>query len=93
MKYAILIVGLVLAGCQTLYDNNGFLYPPECRGDLSAVSAPILISPREAIGGDDGRYDYVSGTILIADDLAGSMKEDVIRHERCHAIAGRWHPE
>lgn len=89
---------------QQPYDDFlGNVYPAKCRGDLSYVTAPItFMSPDQMAAlsrlaphmkmGDrlygitmSHRFIYVDNTLM------GWKRDDIIRHERCHVIAGDWH--
>ena len=99
MRY--LWVLILLAGCVTTHDLQGRSYPEKCRGDLSWVNAVIEYRPLEKMPlarGYAGQrnagavYAYTSPPrILIANETSPEVQDDILRHERCHVIAGEWH--
>ena len=88
-----LILALLLAGCasgEPWQDFAGNTYPAACRGDLSDVKTPIAFVPTSRLqwakrhGGGPVRGLWMPGLIQIDDSLHGWIKDDAIRHERCH---------
>ena len=102
-------LAILLAGCATAAplvvppsyppDRWGYVYPAECRHDLSAIPVPVRYVPREKLV-DIGKgilnpvgligvcwhcawFDG-SAAIYIADDLALDDKLAAVHHERCH---------
>lgn len=97
-------LGLSVAAClggPVQMDFAGNVYPRQCLGDLSWVKTPIIEAPPSTLAGvhdamhvqaDHRVYGVtMDGLIFIDSTLRGGMRDDVIRHERCHVIAGRWH--
>ena len=92
MRRAALALALLLAGCATgepLQDFAGNSYPPACRGNLSDIQTPIAFVPGASLQwrashGATVRGMWMPGLIQIDNSLAGWLRDDVIRHERCH---------
>lgn len=92
-----LLLMLAVTGCTTVGSN--YTLPPQCRGDLNYVKAPIVrVLPANFPGHRQiGAYlppsiDYPDGLIFVASSLSATDAATVVTHERCHAIAGAWHP-
>ena len=106
MKRLAIALCFILAACQTtsesagvMRDTLGNVYPAECRGDLSYLKQKVVILfvGRHYIRvRSDGRAEIglkVGDTILVANDLKPAVRDDVVKHELCHVIAGKWHEE
>ena len=107
MKRLALVLVLILSACQTTggsvgitRDQVGNVYPPECRGDLSHVVADIQFVSQKRLMMQRGADQYTMGwtykvgnprIVYIREDLTGWRRDDVIRHELCHIVAGDWH--
>lgn len=85
-------------------DQNGLAYPAECSVEkTNQVTAPVVTMAREALTdmynsmGPDLHHGvtlngmYYAGVIYISSDLGGWKRLDTLRHERCHALLGKWH--
>lgn len=108
MKKLALAAALLLGACATSpdvapFDQVGYMYPMKCRGDLSWVKADVRVVPRtvmraasppgyEALGMTFQRGPGEPALIWISDHLSGWRYDDALRHERCHVVAGHWHP-
>lgn len=95
-----IVLALVCSACaaQPSVDQSQNAYPPECRGDLSGISAVII---RADLGRDaNGRKRlgwWMPGiavdTIMIDSGLSGWRYDDAVTHERCHSRMNALHPE
>lgn len=105
-KWIILLLVLGLSGCVTTRDQVGNVYPEQCRGEMvcnattctmAGKTIPyVVLSPSQMIVDKTGKpfwgtYNYISGMAFINSSVA--TQKDTLRHEVCHAVAGRWHPE
>ena len=104
MKRLAIALCFILAACQTtsesagvMRDQVGNVYPAQCRGDLSNVYVILYFVDRATIRKkSDGRATIgvaLGQVVYVADDLKPDIRDDVVRHEKCHVIAGNWHPE
>jgi len=104
---ATLVIALILTpSCTapTVFAATDFLgnhYPPACMVDLSYVNAPILfVSPKvlsevrakRHMAGRLWAVTYAKSLIMVDETAEGWVRDDLIRHERCHIVAGAWHP-
>ena len=85
-------------------DIFGYVYPVECRRDLSEVKTKAVIVPaspeemekvRRARGTPGRLYGLTWGgkLIMIDNSLIGWMQEEILHHELCHVLTGQWHSE
>lgn len=91
----VLMTGPALADA----DQWGNPYPPQCSKEalahvyitVVAVTAEFLLKATNA----EGRFGVYmpSGAAGIRNDLTGYSREDAIRHEKCHKVAGLWHKD
>ncbi len=103
-----LAVALMPSCTERLYpavDIFGYVYPPECRRDLSKVKTPkgvepyvLDVSPQDLVTAAAGRvtgriYGLTWGQslILIDNTLQGWVRDETLHHERCHVLMGEWH--
>lgn len=99
----VLLLTLALGGCAAEVGSN-YTPPAQCRGDLSYVKAPVVrIAPaifaqvnRKATP-QIGAYlppnaEHPNGLIFVDSTLSANDAAKVVAHERCHAVAGNWHP-
>lgn len=85
-------------------DQSGNVYPVECRGDLLDVKVTVIrVDSAELQVGNPfmgkrlgmfvpsigGKTDVV----IIDKNLWGWKYDDALRHERCHALMAKLHPE
>lgn len=105
-KSLIILASVFLAGCADPIDMDHArnIYPPQCAGSLADEPGEVIfVSPaqmrglrvgnREAWGmtREGSRRFYIDNTLM------GWMREDVIKHERCHGRMfrltgnGQWH--
>ena len=100
--YSFFLLLFLLQACNSLspwergYDHSrNFTYPSQCLHDLSEETKdiPVLYVPKEEIEGNDGvTYLFPIFLIKINNNLQGWRQEEVLHHERCHIVAGFWHP-
>lgn len=100
---AVFLLAASLTACASpegsIIDQAGNVYPPICRGDLSKVEATITFKSRKWMSEEAeilGVHNRILGEthgnhIVIDDSLRGWKREDAIRHELCHVLAGEWH--
>jgi hypothetical protein len=101
-----LLLGLLALSCteySAAVDQFGNRYPLQCLLDLSYVDVPVVFVSEQTMAklayGDPvvPRGHRLYGLtirqrlILVDDSLKGWRRDDVIRHEKCHIIAGNWH--
>lgn len=98
-----LFLALALGACAPAVGSN-YTLPAQCRGDLSHVDVPIVkVAPavlaryNKKSTPQIGAYvyptvEYPKGLILVDATLGAGDAATVVRHERCHHIAGNWHP-
>lgn len=96
-------VGCVSVVASASYVSpDGNTYPSVCQRDLSHVQPAFLMTEtRESLAemrdhlfpGQGRLYGYTlfQKLIVIDETLTGWFREQVIHHEKCHIIMGRWH--
>ena len=95
----LILLGFLITSCSSIsgkyeysiYDQNGNLYPIECRKDLSFIKTPVYIDDslhdqhlkgKWQVFNDGARMILISDRLLFDDHLFN----DAIRHERCHDL-------
>jgi hypothetical protein len=92
---------------STVRDELGNTYPEICRGPvtcekeickMAGQSVWIKPVPRNEMPPPNDPTDsklygrhYGGGMAIIDASLTGYSRDDTIRHEMCHAVAGKWH--
>lgn len=98
MRPLSLLAALLLASCgfpddlidpsRYKTDASGYLLPQHCRAQPEPVSMVYHLPRsriREQLGRDVNAYYHVpTGSVAIADDLAGWRYADTMRHEEWH---------
>lgn len=90
-----------------LRDEFGNTYPEVCRGPLTCEKGVCKMADKQAhlqelppsempkpTNPNDTRLygrSYASGLIIIDKSLSGYSRDDTLRHEMCHIVAGAWH--
>lgn len=97
---------LLLGGCTTLTgdrDYAGNLYPPECPRDMrvDAIIDYVTDAELQGLAFAFGKPEVYGLTVRMgdgpafmwvrADNLPERLRQDILRHEMCHAKTGRWH--
>lgn len=78
-------------------DPWGNRYPPECsEAALAGVSITVKPVPQRVVDmacHATGRFGCFTrtGVALVRDGLSPEMLAEVVRHEKCHKVAGEWH--
>ena len=103
MKAIALVLLMGTMGCSFGYVSpDGNAYPIECQRDLSYVKPAFLLTEtrerltemRDRLFSGRGRlygYTIFQKMIVIDETLTGEFYEEVLHHEKCHILLGRWH--
>jgi len=107
VKILFIGLAAVLSACSNTPDYYaatdvlGNHYPVACQKDLSYIKIPVVpvsradmdrLAAARHINGRLYGLTWGGKVIMIDENLRGWVRDDIIHHERCHVVAGDWHP-
>lgn len=105
-KGVVALLALLVSGCVTTRDQVGNVYPEICRGEMVCNATSCMLGGKMVAYVIEkeknmsfmpngyrawGQFDYKDMIARISETAPN--RKDVMLHEVCHGVAGRWHPE